>query len=60
MNYDMTIRIVEGVGYLPIVRDWNIDKDVNGEVYRGEYQQTVREALIKCMERVAELSGDKE
>ena len=56
---DLIVRIVEGYGFLPII-------EIDGkEVYRGEYQETAGEALVKCLVRVEELQpciehkGDK-
>lgn len=55
--YDLTVRVVSGVGFLPVTRD---EKDVGylpiiktekgQEVYRGEFQKTPQEALAKCMD----------
>jgi len=39
---DLIVRVVEGVGYLPIV---TVDEK---EVYRGEYQPSPMEALDKA------------
>ena len=46
MTYDYIVRHVEGCGYLPIVRDWNDEK----EVMRGEFRDGPLEALETAIE----------
>ena len=52
MTYDYIVRHVRGYGFLPIVRDWNKEK----EVYRGEYKDGMIEALETAVNAVDELA----
>lgn len=56
-TYDFIIRQVNGYGFLPIVKDWNVDDGSSGELYRGEFQDTAIEALAKAMDFIY---GDEE
>lgn len=52
---DVVIRIVEGYGYLPIVR---VD---DAEIYRGEFHRTTIAALTKALEWMTKsLKGQKD
>ena len=52
---DIVIRIVDGYGYLPMVR---VD---DAEIYRGEFQRTTIGALTKASEWITEsLKGQNE
>jgi len=46
MKHDYIVRHVRGYGYLPIVRDWNEEK----EVARGEFRAGPLEALEAAIE----------
>ena len=51
---DMVIRIVPEYGFLPILVD-----DNEKEIYRGEFYQSSKEALIRCIDRLNEMADER-
>ena len=50
---DMIIRIVNPYGFLPLLVDASGE-----EKYRGEFQHTPEEALLKCRRMLERIEGE--
>ena len=53
MNHDLIIRHVSGYGYLPIIKDYETDK----ELYRGEFKEHTLQALNALIKQSNKIKG---
>ena len=49
-EHDIIIRTVDGYGFLPIIQN-----DAGEEIYRGEFKETIAEAVAACTSRLEDV-----